>query len=269
MLDGRQDWQHEEPVAGSWFGSAMLHLLCAGAIASYALFFANFRGDRWGQVSSGSAIQASLVSSAPSLPLPNIQNPNDNVLATQNPSPAPEIPEEKTIAAPPLDAIPIPVKQPKQKIAPKEHHEKPPLHAQKPPPQQHRAAYGEAAPSSIPMNATSASTNGVTVQNGDFGSRFGWYVDVIKRTVARNWYSQLADPQSSMGHSVVVSFTVHRDGSVSNARIMQSSGVASLDMSALQAIERTDTFGPLPGGYSGSSVSVAYTFTYDQTTVRH
>ena len=106
----------------------------------------------------------------------------------------------------------------------------------------------------------------VVVQNGDFGSRFGWYVDVIKRTVAQNWYSQLADPKASMGHSVVVTFTVHRDGSVSNPRIVQPSGVSSLDLSATQAIQRVTTFGPLPAGYAGSSVTVAYTFTYDQST---
>jgi protein TonB len=63
---------------------------------------------------------------------------------------------------------------------------------------------------------------------------------------------------------VVVTFTVHRDGSVSDPRIAQSSGVPSLDLSGLQAVERVNTFGPLPAGYSGNSVSVAYTFTYDQ-----
>ena len=104
------------------------------------------------------------------------------------------------------------------------------------------------------------------MQNGDFGARFGWYVDVIKRKVAQNWYSQLADPQASVGHFAVVSFTVHRDGSVSNARIQQSSGVPSLDLSAIQAVERIDSFGPLPDGYAGNSVSVAYTFTYDEMT---
>ncbi|MGC9291240.1 MAG: TonB family protein [Acidobacteriaceae bacterium] len=263
MLDSTQNWQTEEPVAGSWVGSAMLHLLLVGAIAAYVLLFANMHGN-WGQESSG-AIQATLVSSAPSLPLPNVQAPNDNVLATQNPSPAPAAPEKKAETAPPPDAIPISARQ--QKTAPKEQHNKPPLHPQTPP-QQHRAAYGEAAPSSIPMNAQSASNKAVTVMSGDFGARFGWYVDVIKRTVAQNWYSQLADPQASMGHSVVVSFTVYRDGSVGHARIMQSSGVPSLDMSAIQAVQRVDSFGPLPGGYAGSSVSVAYTFTYDQTT-RH
>ena len=86
----------------------------------------------------------------------------------------------------------------------------------------------------------------MVVQNGDFGSRFGWYVDVIKRTVAQNWYSQLADPKASMGHSVIVTFVVHRDGSVSDPRIAQSSGVSSLDLSAIQAIQRVNTFGPLP-----------------------
>ena len=268
MLHEHQDWADKEPLAGSWIGSAMLHLLLGGGIAAYALFVAHLHKNQWGQMSSGDAIQASLVSSAPSLPLPNVQNPNDNVLATQNPSPAPTLPEEKTVAAPPLDAIPIAVKQPRQKIAPKEQQNKPPLHPQQPPKQQNVAAYGEAAPSSIPMNAQSASTNNVKVQNGDFGSRFGWYVDGIKRKVAQNWYSQLANPQASMGHSVVVSFTVHRDGSVSNAQIMQSSGVPSLDMSAIQAVERVDSFGSLPDGYAGSSVSVAYTFTYDETT-RH
>jgi protein TonB len=67
---------------------------------------------------------------------------------------------------------------------------------------------------------------------------------------------------------VVVTFVVHRDGSVSDPRIEQSSGVPSLDLSAIQAVERTSAIGPLPAGYTGSSVSVAYTFTYDDAT-RH
>jgi protein TonB len=69
-----------------------------------------------------------------------------------------------------------------------------------------------------------------------------------------------------MGRSAIVTFTVHRDGSISNVRIGQSSGVSSLDTSGIQAVLRTDSVGPLPDGYAGSSVSVAYTFTYDQTT---
>lgn len=264
----RDTWDQHEPVAGSWFGSFALHAGLAAAIVSSTLYLHLFHTDRWGQISSGAAISATLVSSAPTLPLPNTQSTNDSVLATQTPSPAPLPPLPKAQVAPPENAIPIQAKpKPIKKIAPVAHPDVPkyiPLIKQ-----QHRAAYGEAAPSSIPMATPSSAEKSVVVQNGDFGSRFGWYVDIIKRTVAQNWYSQLADPNASMGHSVVVTFTVHRDGSVSDPRIVQSSGVSSLDLSAIQAIERTTSIGPLPQGYTGNSVSVAYTFTYNASTARH
>ncbi|MHB1960446.1 MAG: TonB family protein [Acidobacteriaceae bacterium] len=106
----------------------------------------------------------------------------------------------------------------------------------------------------------------LTMTPSDFGARFGWYVEIIKRTVAQNWYSQLADPTASMGRSVVVSFMVHRDGSISDAHISRSSGVPSLDLSAIQAVERARAIGPLPAGYAGDTAAVAYTFTYDGKT---
>lgn len=261
----RENWEQREPVAGSWFGSVALHALLGIAIASSAIYLHTFHGDRWGQMSSGTAISATLVSSAPTLPLPNTQPVNENVLATQTPSPAPAPPTPKAQAAPEEKAIPIQAKQHvAKKIAPKAT-PKAPKYVQ-PPKQQHRATYGEAAPSSIPMSTPGAAQKSVVVQNGNFGSRFGWYVDVIKRTVSQNWYKQLADPNASMGHSVVVTFVVHRDGSVTDPRVAQSSGVPSLDLSAVQAVQRTSGFGPLPAGYVGSSVSVAYTFTYDAAT---
>ena len=261
----RDTWDQHEPVAGSWVGSFALHAALGAAIVASAFYLNVFHGDRWGQMSSGAAISATLVSAAPSLPLPNTQAVNQDVLATQTPSPAPAPPAEKAQAAPDETAIPIQAKpQIAKKIAPKAE-PKPPKYVQ-PPKQQHRAVYGEAAPSSIPMSNPSAAQKSVVVQNGDFGSRFGWYVDIIKRTVSQNWYKQLADPNASMGHSVVVTFVVNRDGSVTDPRVAQSSGVPSLDLSAIQAVERTSSIGPLPAGYSGSSVSVAYTFTYDQAT---
>ena len=260
-----ETWDLHEPIVGSWFGSFALHAVLGAAIISSALYLHALHESRWGQISSGATISATLVSAAPTLPLPSPQLNTDSVLATQTPSPAPLIPEKQAAPAPNATAIPIPAK-PKliKNVAPKAA-PAPPKYVQ-PKQQQHRANYGEAAPSSIPTSIPSAADKSVVVQNGDFGSRFGWYVDVIKRTVSQNWYSQLADPKASMGHSVVVTFTVHRDGSVSDPRIEQSSGVPSLDLSAIQAVERVNAFGPLPAGYVGSSVSVAYTFTYDQST---
>ena len=98
-------------------------------------------------------------------------------------------------------------------------------------------------------------------------ANFSRYVDIIKRTIAANWYSRQADPKASLGHSVIVTFVVHRDGTVSDRRIAKSSGVPSLDLSAIQAVERVSAFEPLPSGYPGTSASVSYTFTYDRNTV--
>lgn len=265
----RDTWdQPHESAKGSWIGSLTLHAVLAATIVSSAFYLDWFHGNRWGKVSSGSAISATLVSSTPSLPLPNPSVSTNEVLATQTPSPAP-LPPLPEAQVPPLEkAVPI-VAKPKhvKKVAPKPH-PKPPEHV-KPAKPKHPAVYGQAAPSSIPMSNPSAQEKSVQVQNGDFGARFGWYVAIIQRTVSQNWYSQLADPSASMGRSVVVTFTVHRDGSVSNARVARSSGVPSLDLSAIQAVQRVGAFGPLPREYSGSSVSVAYTFTYDQATARH
>jgi protein TonB len=45
-------------------------------------------------------------------------------------------------------------------------------------------------------------------------------------------------------------------------QVEQSSGVPSLDISAVRALGRIDTFGPLPGDYAGNKISVEYWFDY-------
>jgi protein TonB len=47
-----------------------------------------------------------------------------------------------------------------------------------------------------------------------------------------------------------------------NVQVEQSSGVPSLDISAVRALQRIDTFGPLPPDYSGGKISVEYWFDY-------
>ena len=114
------------------------------------------------------------------------------------------------------------------------------------------------------MANSQSSNSPVAVGDADFGSRFGYYVAVINRKVRENWYIQEVDPGTPAGKQAVVTFTIARDGSPSNFQIARSSGFQSLDRSAMLAAQRVDSFGPLPPGYNGSSVSVAYTFTYEQ-----
>lgn len=252
-----------ERLGGPVAKSGLLHLLVVGSLLGYAYAHNLFHGGEWGtNASQEGSIQATLVSSA-ALPLPQDHPPTDNVLSTETPSPAPAIPEQKLSPIPLPDAIPIPEKPtPAKKTAPPKP-QSPPRRQPPPPQQRNKAAYGEAAPANVARaTASNANSNSIAVTGGDFGSRFGWYVDVIKQKVAQNWYLQEVQPGTPAGATVYIQFTVARDGSVSDPRISTSSGFPSLDSSGLRAIQRVDNFGPLPPGYNESSLNVLYHFTY-------
>ena len=103
---------------------------------------------------------------------------------------------------------------------------------------------------------------GFTGGGGDFGSRYAWYVRVVNQKVSENWMKYEVDPRIQSANRVYVTFDIERNGHPTNVRVEQSSGVPSLDMSALRALQRIDTFGPLPSDYSGGRVSVEFWFDY-------
>jgi len=258
--------EQREPFGGAMTGSFLLHIGLVGAMALLVFVNNKFHGNQWGTSGTGS-IQANLVNSAPSIPLPQTAPPTPNVLATQLPSPAPAPPSKQTIPITPPDAIPIPERQPKLRPAPKPQPASPP-HAQ-PLNQQNRANYGEAAPTQLEHanNTTAHSSNSpVSVAGGDFASRFPWYVDKITRLVSQNWYTYQIDPSTHYGSQVSVTFTIQRDGSVifTSINLPQPSPSYSLNKTAKEAVQRVGSFGPLPDQYTGRNVSVEYTFTYDQ-----
>src|ERR1700734_478468 len=232
-------------IASPFFQSTLMHGLIVGALIGYGYLHNMFHGSEWGaNAFQQGAIQATLVSTA-ALPLPQDHPPTDNVLATETPSVAPALEEQKQEPIPLPDALPIPENQP-------------------PPKMQNKANYGEAAPPNTPRStASNNSANSPIAQTGgDFGSRFGWYVDVIKRKVAQDWYLQEVDPSTPAGATVFVQFTVARDGSPGSISLATPSSSASLNSSCLHAVQRVDTFGPLPSGYNESTLNVLYHCTY-------
>jgi protein TonB len=249
----------EENLRKNFFGSLILHLAVAASIAALAYF--HNRGHSWGEdASTAGAIQATMVSS---LPLPPKQRELDTgVLTSDNPSPAPLIAPQKTEPPPEPHEVTIPEKAKPPKVAEKPM-PAPPKHPQPTPPQPNKAATGETAGIRIPQSTLELKngTASAMVQDRTFGSRFAYYVNIVNRTVAQNWYTQEADPRASVGKSVTVLFDIDRAGAPSNARIETRSGSPSLDQSALRAVQRVDGFGPLP---AGDHITVEYTFHYTQ-----
>lgn len=239
--------------------SAGLHAGITACIILYAVVV-HSSGGTWGTGGGGDAMGVTLVSS---VPLPANPNQTQNVLA--NESKGLTHSEPKPVIKEP-DAIAIPDKNAKKKPKPVTSESR-----QKPQPEPEPEAsnvvpFGEGGPVSGPygvFNAGGAKGGfGVTGGGGDFGTRFAYYVQQIQRKVSENWLKYEVDPSVSQSQRVYITFDVGRDGHPSNIRVEQSSGVPSLDQSAARALQRIDTFGPLPSDYSGNKVSVEFWFDY-------
>jgi protein TonB len=262
-LEVEERYERRDAFGVPFAESFGLHLLVIGALVSSVWLHSRIRGNEWGQNLDG-AIQANLVSNAPSIPLPQIQKPTDNVLATENPSPAPAIEKEQTVPAPDLKAIPIPVKQQAKKEPPKKEAPQPKQQQKHPQQQQQpkdRANFGEQQASSLPRSTAQQQAQApaapISVTGGG-GFRFPYYVAIIQRKTQENWLKQEVDPSTPSGAKAYIYFSISREGAPSDIKVGESSGSASLDQSCLRAVQRVDSYGPLPAAYNGSSLQVSY-----------
>jgi periplasmic protein TonB len=238
--------------------SAVLHVGVAGFIFLYAVVIPSSHRETWGIGGGGDSIGATLVST---VPLPANPQQTQNILANQSKGLSESQPKAKEEEP---EAIPIAGKNAKPKP-------KPIPTNRKPEPQPVEEAnnvvpFGEGGPVSGPYGIFSAGGAkggfGFTGGGGDFGSRFAWYVRVVQQKVSENWLKYEVDPNITEARRVYLTFDIERDGTPRNVEVEQSSGVPSLDQSAVRAIQRIDTFGPLPSDYSGSKVSVEFWFDY-------
>jgi protein TonB len=252
IFDEREQWKR--PLAFS----TVLHAALFLSLIGYAWIFGGPK-QGWGNGGiGGDAMSATLVSSIPLPAKPDATN----VLATENKGltqsePKPKVEEQ--------DAIPIPdkktkVKPSKKPVTPVD--EKPREVAEV----DNKIPFGEGGPVSGPYGVfnVNGAKGGFSMSggSGDFGSRYGWYVDTVRRKVSENWLRYQVDPNVNDARRVYISFDINRSGAPGNIHIEQSSGVPSLDNSAMYALKRIDTFGPLPSDYSGSRVDVEFWFDY-------
>jgi protein TonB len=240
--------------------SAALHAGFTVFVIVFGWIAGSGHGSNWGAGGAGSAMGVTLVNAVP-LPANPVQT--QNVLANESKGltqSKPEVREEEP------EAIPIPEKNAKKKPPkqPTETQRKPP-----PPPQEEASnvvPFGEGGPVSGPYSMFSVGGAkggfGITGSGGDFGSKYAWYVRVVNEKVSENWLKYEVDPRIQSANRVYVTFDIDRSGRPSHVQLEQSSGVPTLDQSALRAVQRIDTFGPLPPDYSGSKVNVEFWFDY-------
>jgi TonB family protein len=80
---------------------------------------------------------------------------------------------------------------------------------------------------------------------GDF--KYNWYLAQTQEKIERFWNP----PNENRNDSVVISFTINSDGSISLPEVFRTSGRTALDGLALRAVRLAAPFGKLPPGVAG------------------
>jgi protein TonB len=241
--------------------SLAAHAALFGSMLLYAYLLRGGVGENWGGTGGGGAISVNLTSNIPLAPR---DAPAENIVASESEGLSQSIPKPPEKAP---DAIPIPERDGKKtekgvtptRAKPPERQVK---QAEAPPP--NVVPFGQGGPVAGAYSiSTPTGGGGLTFgSDGAFGTRYGWYVDAVRRKVSENWYKYEVGSGLESAKRVYITFEILRDGRPNNIQISQSSGVPALDISALRALQRIDTFGPLPADYRGSKVMVEFYFDY-------
>ena len=93
---------------------------------------------------------------------------------------------------------------------------------------------------------------------------FTYYLQNLINRVSGNWFTSLVDPGITGSFQTIVYFRIHKNGQVSDLKIMESSGIRSLDMSALRAIQNSAPFPPLPRAYEDEYLGINLIFEHSK-----
>lgn len=219
-------------------------------------FHHHFRGEPWGGPGGG-AIQVSAVRSLPGVPLPRPAVVAEGRLATESPGLHPAEKQPRPLEKQATE-LPRFGEEPRERPQRARREEPPPL----PPGAIPSAGGGHVA---LPYTSfqMGAAEGGMSFgAGGSFGTRYPWYVESVRRRISSNWLLSAVDPYVQWAPRAVVTFEILRNGTVVNIQTLQSSGVASVDRSALRAIRDSSPLDRLPSDYIGEKVLVEFWFDF-------
>jgi protein TonB len=247
-----------ERIVPSLFGSVVFHVLLVAAVVGVGwvqnrnpIQLGDPGGGRFGSVT---------VNPVASIALPSRSGPK-NPVATDTVSSVP-VPIEKgkpapKVKAPDPTAIPIPSRNAKpSRPSPAAALPDKWRASQKDMPNQLYSPVGTRATT---QDFALSGGGGVGVgNNSPFGNQFGAYADLLRSRVAQYW--KTTDIRAAHAPVVGVTFTLHRNGSVTGVHITQRSGITALDISAQRAVMDASPFPQLPPQFSKNEAEIEFLF---------
>jgi TonB family protein len=234
-----------------------LHAAVIILIVGYNIAGAHMRGV-WGTAlgGGGTAVQIGAVASLPGVPLPSSMQPTRSALATQNPG---LYKTEEAKPEPKPDAKEIPkfkdstTREKAERINKR-------IQRDEIEPPDNAVPFGQGGPAAMTHSQFAMAGGQGGLNLGEFGDKYGWYVNAVRTRVSSNWLLSMISPNLASAPRVYVTFDIERNGNVENVKVTQSSGIPEVDRSALRAVLASNPFGPLPPDYPSGRVSVEIFF---------
>jgi|GEM_PF-4840756 len=88
---------------------------------------------------------------------------------------------------------------------------------------------------------------------------FPFYAQVIQKKITMNWSSDYWS-KGLLTRKAQVAFTINRDGSISNAQVVEKSGDSYFDLTSLRGVSLAAPFPPLPEGFAGDQLRIVFSF---------
>lgn len=190
-------------------------------------------------------------------------------LAPVAPAPPPEEAARPRILKPPDEVPPPPTEKAKLLPAKEEPKKSPPLPAYSDPKGRAKTSTA-AAPSAASQPAETsetadggAGTGAAGTGTGVGGLRFDqpgfnypYYYERVKIAIETNWFK----PATSIPTSPVVHFTIQKDGTITDAELVTSSGLTYVDRAALRAVLAASPLPPLPNDFQSSHIGLSVLF---------
>jgi TonB family protein len=245
-----------DPLGKAFTGSLITHGVVIGLLTMSGLF--HLTNDHFGSPTASSGSVG--VNMVKTIPIPQ-REARPNPLANDTDSIVPQKPEpvklQKQVKAEPEKAIEIPDKTVKpKKLSPQQQVRE---FIRPPEPYKSNQVY-----SSTPQAASSPmygiqGSNGIDIGPASvLGTRFGAYADLIRDRIAQHWNT--ASVHSSPSQKCAISFTIARNGMVTNVQISQPSGDYLLDTSAKRAVLDTNPLPSLPPEFPRNDATVELFF---------
>ncbi|HWE52099.1 MAG TPA: TonB family protein [Bryobacteraceae bacterium] len=244
-----------EPFGKAFTGSLVTHAAAIALLMTSGLWNLH---NNWGSVhASSGSVGVTMVSQ---IPIPHREAPV-NPLANDTKSVVPQEPTPvkaaKPVEVPVKDAIQIP-KQKQKRL--------PPTPARlnfHPPEYKSNQVYSQTPQAASTAMYGTRGSGGIDVGPASvLGSRFGGYSDLIVDRISQHWVR--AGVQALPSQVATVSFTIARNGTVTNVQVSQPSGSYLLDTSAKRAVLDASPLPPLPAEFTKNDATVELKFQLQQ-----